>query len=147
LQQLGDRIGEYTIERELGRGSFGTTYKAFLTQDESQENPVAIKVLSTDAPVERLKNEIWALREINHINLPRCIDEGRLDDGSSYLVMTFAPGESLRDIHKRNLKHGNFCSIVETITILRGVLDALVCLHSKSIVHRDVKDANTAATP
>jgi hypothetical protein len=47
-----ERIGGYTIERELGRGGMGVVW---LGHDEKLDRPVAIEVLSREWPDDELR--------------------------------------------------------------------------------------------
>src|SRR5262245_3119663 len=82
-------VGEYRIERILGRGGMGTVYAAVQPVIEKK---VAIKVLGTQwasAPdlVRRFVDEARAVNLIGHENIIDIFSFGQLADGWHYFVM------------------------------------------------------------
>src|SRR5260221_1268232 len=116
----GTMVGEYRIEKELGRGGMGRVYGAI--------HPViakraAIKVLHPELSVnaeavDRFVQEARAVNEIGHPNIVDIFAFGALPDRRSYFVMEWLRGESLRDRLKRErIEFGDALAILETSTI------------------------------
>src|SRR2546429_6640210 len=86
---------KYRIERELGRGTYGTVYAA---RNESTGLRVAVKVLSRvgeDVAAARLRRELAVLLRIpKHPHVVEVLDGGERA-GVPYLVMELVPGGSL----------------------------------------------------
>jgi hypothetical protein len=91
-----ERIGPYTIARELGRGGMGVVY---LATDTRLDRQVAIKALpaelaSDPARLERFEREAKTLAQLNHPNLAG-IHGVEEQDGARYLVLEYVEGEAL----------------------------------------------------
>ena len=134
----GQRLqqGKYVIQKLLGRGGFGTTYKALQVQLNHQ---VVIKI-PFDQYVDLFNEEkeiLAKLSEDPHPNIVRARDffmEGQ----TPCLVMDFISGESLYELIK---KRGVLPEVVALECICQ-IGEALVEVHKKGIVHRDVNPKN-----
>ncbi len=139
---VGQRIGSYVVERELGAGGTGTVY---LCQHTMIERAVAVKVLHDEQArdpdqVARFFQEAKAAAEIGHPNIIVIIDYGHLElpDGRRpYLMMESLDGQSL----DKRLRKGGL-SLDDITHILQQVCSALVACHGKGIIHRDLKPSN-----
>src|SRR5262249_22641130 len=92
LQKLGD----YRILREVGRGGMGVVYEA---EQESMGGRVAPKVLSANALVDpnqirRFEREARAAAKLHHTNIVPVFGVGH-QDGHHYFVMQFIAGLGL----------------------------------------------------
>jgi len=92
LQKLGD----YRILREIGRGGMGVVYEA---EQESLGRRVALKVLSAAAlidsqQVRRFEREAKAAARLHHTNIVPVFGVGQ-QDGHHYYVMQFIAGLGL----------------------------------------------------
>ncbi len=88
-----ERLGDYRILREVGRGGMGVVYEA---EQESLGRRVALKVLPDAAlsdaqQVLRFQREARAAARLHHTNIVPVFGVGR-DDGHHYYVMQFIPG-------------------------------------------------------
>ncbi len=130
--------GQYTIERELGRGGMATVY---LAQDRKHGRPVAIKVLAPELAAavgrERFLREIETAARLTHPHILPLHDSGEAD-GLLYYVMPYVEGESLRD----RLTREHQLPIEDAMSITREVASALSYAHSHDVIHRDVKPEN-----
>ncbi len=136
----GTMVGEYCIEQVIGKGGFGTVYRATHPLIGKQ---VAIKVLarrySADpAIVSRFVAEAKAVNQIRHRNIIDIFSFGQLEDGRHYYVMEYLDGEPF-DVYLR--EHGPM-PLGEAVPILRAVARALDAAHAKGIAHRDLKPEN-----
>ena len=88
--------GQYTIERELGRGGMATVY---LARDVKHDRRVALKVLDSELGAvlggDRFLSEIRVTANLQHHNLLPLFDSGSAN-GLLYYVMPFVEGETLR---------------------------------------------------
>jgi len=133
-------VGEYRIDSVLGRGAFGTVYKA--TQPVIGKL-VAIKVLALRFSVDpemvsRFGAEARAVNQIRHRNIIDIFSFGQLDDGRHYYVMELLDGDTLDVI----LDRVDRLPLVEALPILRAIARALDAAHGKGIAHRDLKAEN-----
>src|SRR5262249_58992118 len=104
LQKLGD----YRILREVGRGGMGVVYEA---EQESMGGRVAPKVLSANALVDpnqirRFEREARAAAKLHHTNIVPVFGVGQ-QDGHHYYVMQFIAGLGLDLVLEdlRRLRH------------------------------------------
>ena len=91
-----ERLGDYRILREIGRGGMGVVYEA---EQESLGRRVALKVLSAGSlldpkQVRRFEREAKAAARLHHTNIVPVFGVGR-QDGHHYFVMQFIAGLGL----------------------------------------------------
>jgi len=93
-----ERLGDYHILRELGRGGMGVVYEA---RQESLGRRVALKVLSSSSTHEkhrqRFEREARAAAQLHHTNIVPVFGVGR-EEGLSYYVMQYIDGQSLSQL-------------------------------------------------
>jgi len=125
----------------LGSGSAGVVYEA---TDRHSGVSVAVKVVSgrnqviTDRAIQEAELS-WSL---NHPHVVRVLRWGRLKAGV-YLVMEHLEGESLSTrLHRRGT-----LPIREVVEIGRQLARALVAVHARGALHRDVKPSNIFVSP
>lgn len=131
--------GEYSIERELGRGGMGVVY---LAREVRLAREVAIKVLPpalADLPGlrEQFLREAQTAARLSH---PNIVPIHRVDEaqGFVYFIMAYIAGETLAErIRKRGPLPPH-----QAARVLREVAWALTYAHASGIVHRDVKADN-----
>ncbi len=131
--------GEYSLERELGRGGMGVVY---LAREVQLERLVAIKVLS---PFLAAKPDARArfLREARtaaNLSHPNIVPIHRVGEAGGYVffVMTYVDGGTLGT---RVRDHGPLAP-APAAKLLREVAWALGHAHDHAVVHRDVKPDN-----
>ncbi|MBL8622627.1 MAG: serine/threonine protein kinase [Myxococcales bacterium] len=142
---LGQTLGSYTIERELGRGGMGAVYAAVHTLLGRR---AAVKVLLAElsrdqAQVQRFFNEARAATAIKHPSIVEIYDFGWAADGSAFIVMELMDGEPLA----ARLKRVGRLTVAQAATIARQVATALAAAHRAGIVHRDLKPDNVFLVP
>ena len=137
------RIGEYPIERELGRGGMGIVY---LGRDPRLDRPVAIKVLPeafTKDPerLARFDREAKLLAALHHPNIAGIygIEES---GGERFLALEYVEGPTLAD----RLARGAL-PIDESLELGAQIAAALEAAHEAGIIHRDLKPGNVKITP
>jgi len=131
----GDRISNYLLEARVGAGSFGEVWRA---RHHVFGEFVAIKIPTDPKFVRNLQREKVAVHGLRHPNIVRAIDLVPYAD-PPYLVMEYVDGPSLRQVIDE--LRGGF-PISAVVTIMRGVLQALVAAHGSGMIHRDIKPAN-----
>jgi predicted Ser/Thr protein kinase len=131
--------GEYSLQRELGRGGMGVVY---LARDVQLDRDVAIKVLPTDlaqasSARERFLREARMAAGLSH---PHIVPIHRVADmgGFVFFVMSYVEGETLGE----RLRTRGPLPPVDATRVLREVAWALAYAHGRGIVHRDVKPDN-----
>ena len=147
---IGETLGSYTVERELGRGGMGAVYAAVHTLLGRR---AAVKVLlgqlsSDEAAVQRFFNEARAASAIKHPSIVEIYDFGWAEgaDGahrSAYIVMELMDGESLA---ARLARLGKL-PVPSALLVARQIATALGAAHRAGIVHRDLKPDNVFLVP
>lgn len=130
--------GQYTIDRELGRGAMGVVYLAI---PEGSDHAVAIKVvrpeLSAQMGHERFLREAEIAKQLQHPNILSVIDSGAAEP-FLYCVMPFVQGETLREI----LTDEPQLPWQEGVEVATAVAEGLTFAHEQGFVHRDIKPEN-----
>jgi serine/threonine-protein kinase len=140
---LGREIGPYKILEKIGQGGMGIVYQGIHRQLEQE---VAIKVLSPAYAAEpsmreRFVQEAKIQARLTHPHVVNILNY--LEDGADiFLVMEYVKGETL---DKRLGKVGSL-SQHEAVLVCQSVLAALDFMHSKGVIHRDIKPGNIMFT-
>ncbi|MEZ5345048.1 MAG: protein kinase [Pyrinomonadaceae bacterium] len=125
---------KYEIQELVRESDLGNIYRG---RHLLMENSVTIKILAPalavdDNIVERFSLEARTISRLSHPNILNVTDFGRDDDGTVFIVMEDAEGETLKEAIQNE---GRF-SIGRAILIARQIGAALSAAHSNSIVHR-----------
>ncbi|HEX8909898.1 MAG TPA: serine/threonine-protein kinase, partial [Anaeromyxobacteraceae bacterium] len=138
---VGTRLGNYRLERLVGRGRMGAVY---LAQDEALLRPTAIKVLAWSAAEARGHDPVqWFLAEarlVARINHPRVVQiYGAARQGDRcYIAMEYVAGASAEAV----VAEGGPLPPARATEVLVQAASALEAAHRCGVVHRDVKPAN-----
>ncbi|MGE5342924.1 MAG: two-component regulator propeller domain-containing protein [Candidatus Omnitrophota bacterium] len=133
-------MGPFRLMDKIGSGGMGTVYKARNMMDKSKV--VAVKVLkeemfSDENSVKRFKQEASIIDQLDHPNIIKIIERGQ-SKNNLFIAMELLQGKTLTQkiTDEKRLEMG------EAIHIMRQVSDALAKIHSKNIIHRDIKPDN-----
>jgi serine/threonine protein kinase len=149
---------QYQIESCLGQGGFGVTYKC---KDFSSSNYFAIKEIIPDGgsrkgtnihwgktppqeqkkQLEDFQREAFYLSKCIHPNIVRVYDWFE-ENNTAYTVMGFVPSIPLIDILVEYLKQNRPLPQPLVIKYFRQMAAALQIVHSRSLLHRDIKPQN-----
>lgn len=130
---LGKTFGKYTIEKFIGRGTYGATYRAYITKGKKK---FAFKVLSVQAP---LMHEIDKLRRLDRQEGIASITDGGSENGIHYVVTEYFNGGSLRD-ELQSYRAG--MDLDEATKLFKPIAKAIDYLHDTGFVHGDIKPEN-----
>lgn len=129
----------------IGAGSFGSVY---LGMDAMNGLLMAVKQVELPtgsgpneqrkkSMLEALEREINLLRELQHDNIVQYLDSSS-DDMHLYIFLEYVPGGSVTALLR------NYGAFEEALCrhFVRQILQGLNYLHSRDIIHRDIKGAN-----
>ena len=140
----GQKIGQYRVEREIGRGGMGLVLLGVRDDDQFKKS-VAIKILrrgmDTEDILRRFRNERQILASLEHPNIARLFDGGMTEDGLPYFVMEYIEGEPLDKYADEQM-----LSIKQRLELFRKVCAAVQYAHQNLVVHRDLKPSNIIIT-
>jgi serine/threonine protein kinase/formylglycine-generating enzyme required for sulfatase activity len=137
--ELPFRLGPYLLVEKLGKGGFGTVFRA--EQQEPIRRPVAVKVLNPGMDsrdlLARFTAEREALNRMDHPGIARLLDAGTTPRGRPFFVMELVAGPTLlAHCRKRHLPPR------ARVELFLLVLDALQHAHQKAMLHRDLSSNN-----
>ncbi|CAI4226547.1 unnamed protein product [Auanema sp. JU1783] len=135
---LGKRIGFYRLGKELGSGNFS---KVKLGVHVLTKEKVAVKIMEKgkmDQKAQRLlAREIQSMEQMNHPNIIRlfeCVDTLT----RVHLILEYAGGGELYVfVHERGK-----LSETEAKPLYAQIVSAVSHMHSRNLVHRDIKAEN-----
>ena len=138
----GDRIGDFEIISELGRGGMGVVYAA---RDRKLGRIAALKLLPNprlggDAS-DRLIEEAQAASALDHPNVATIYQVGETEDGRPFIAMARYEGETLRERLSRGPVPPR-----DAFEIARQIAHGLAAAHTVGLIHRDVKPENIFLT-
>ncbi|XP_010470891.1 PREDICTED: serine/threonine-protein kinase 4 homolog A isoform X1 [Camelina sativa] len=137
-----DPTTKYEFLNELGKGSYGSVYKA---RDLKTSEIVAVKVISLtegEEGYEEIRGEIEMLQQCNHPNVVRYLGSYQGED-YLWIVMEYCGGGSVADL--MNVTE-EALEEYQIAYICREALKGLAYLHSIYKVHRDIKGGNILLT-
>jgi serine/threonine protein kinase len=130
----GKKLGDYTIERKLGKGGKGNVYLAHGPGEISY----ALKV--TDASNGPQRTRLWTefetLSRLRHPAIVSVVEWGE-EQGCAYYVMDFIDGAPLRDF----VASGHFF-LPLAVELFWQVLEAVAYMHDRGVTHRDLTPSN-----
>ena len=139
----GSVIGNYEIIKTIAQGGMGIVY---LARHRFIQREVALKVLfphlTNDKEfTQRFQREGQEMAQLDHPNIVKVYDAS-VSDGYYYLAIEYLPGgtlqQQLTSLHTSNM----IMPIDQALQIVRQIALALDYVHSKGLVHRDMKPSN-----
>ena len=129
----------YVLIKELGQGTFGTVQKVML---KSRRVYRAMKIINKSNVVEgvndsEILNEINILKNLDHPNIMKIYEF--YEDKDNYYIITefFDQG----DLFTKLLKIGYMNEVIVKF-LMSQILNAVAYLHSKKVLHGDIKMEN-----
>ena len=134
--------GRYTVREVLGEGGMGVVYR--VTDELHPEREVALKTIQSgtldEDQLALFKAEFATMTKLRHPNVARVYDFEAAGDKDEYLfTLEYVPGE---DIYRASDGKG----WRDVADLLVQTCRALAYIHSREVVHFDLKPANVLVT-
>ncbi|MGB7543208.1 MAG: protein kinase [Burkholderiales bacterium] len=137
---LGEKnliVQGYRVLSKIGQGGSSVVY---LAERESDKQHVVLKILNTvpgqdENLLQRFMQEFDIISSIDHPNVGKIYDRG-FSERYAYIAMEYFTGGSLTDVIANGL------TARQALSLLAQAAGALREIHSRGIIHRDVKPAN-----
>ena len=140
MYRPNDKIGPYTLVKRLGQGASGIVWLAE-RRGALLTTQVALKLpFDEEANLDTITKEaqVW-LAATGHPNVLPVI-EADMYDGQVVIVSEYANGGTLKEWLDRN--GGMAPSVEDAVIMVAGILAGLDHLHTKGLVHCDLKPSN-----
>ena len=145
----------FTLISPIGHGAFGTVYKAI---HNTSKQLYAIKIIQYFKEEHNLMSNINHMENINfcyktvqeETSLMRLVNSSNYivkyygsyfsrQTNSLWLILEYCASGSVIDLM---LAMDRVYTEIEVATIVKMILEGLILIHSKNLIHRDVKGAN-----
>uniref|UniRef100_A0A0K0CVJ6 MAP/microtubule affinity-regulating kinase 3 n=1 Tax=Angiostrongylus cantonensis TaxID=6313 RepID=A0A0K0CVJ6_ANGCA len=131
-------VGKYKLLKTIGKGNFA---KVKLAKHTITGQEVAIKIIDKTAlnpsSLQKLFREVKIMKQLDHPNIVK-LYQVMENEQTLYLVLEYASGGEVFDYL---VAHGRMKE-KEARVKFRQIVSAVQYLHSKSIIHRDLKAEN-----
>jgi len=125
---------QFKIVSKIGEGFFADVY--MVKEKAQHDKPMVLKQTKCGRPNEQLKNEIKLLSGLSHVNILSLVAE--IEYRSDCAIFELCAGGDLAQFVE---KHGPL-ALDQTKRFAREITDGVDYLHSKDILHRDLKADN-----
>ena len=141
---IGRRLGNYKIDSLISQGGMGSVYEAVhmligRRAAVKQLNPI---LEQKEGVKERFKNEAVILSKLKHPHIVSIYDYIECDEGT-FIVMELIKGTALDEYLKNE---SGPIPEPRAVRYISQMLDAIGYMHSKNIIHRDIKPGNFIIT-
>ena len=134
---VGQTLGQYRVEEQLGAGGMGIVYKA---RDTRLDRYVAIKVIhpesSNPALEAAFRREARLASSLNHPGIVTIYDIVTFGE-MACIVMEYLPGRTLN-----HLIPAEGFPVARALELASQIGDAVAAAHTAGVVHRDLKPGN-----
>ena len=145
-EEVGSKVSDFKIIKELGKGSYGTVYtvKSLINSNIYVMKKMELNHLNPRQQVECYR-EVSILKKVSHKNIIKYYSSF-LEKNILYIIMEYAELGDLYSLIKHYKKHSKFFSELDLWKISSEILSGLNYLHTHNIIHRDIKCLNLFIT-
>jgi serine/threonine protein kinase len=141
-------VSDFRILNELSRSETGSVHLArwVVKQQQQQQQPLIIlkeKNMSELGKMNNVKHEVDILSMTNHPNIIKCLGWfWKVNSKSIYILLEYASGGDLYSFQQMYKTSGKYIPEKMLWDICEQLSSGLQYMHSRNIVHRDVKLLN-----
>jgi eukaryotic-like serine/threonine-protein kinase len=138
LARLNQRIGDYELLDEIGRGGMGVVYRA---RQVTLNRIVALKLMrmgpvASEKAKQRVRNEAQIAGRLQHPNIVAVYAVAE-QEGAPYIAMEYVEGQTLDPMARIGpFKPGLAAELVQTLA------QAVHYAHQRGVIHLDLKPSN-----
>jgi predicted Ser/Thr protein kinase len=140
----GANLARWTLLERVGEGGLGVVYRAERIEDGVRLE-AAVKILRPGFDTGKFRQKFVQERQIlaglDHPGVVRMMDCGADRHGRSFLVMEFVRGEPLDAYLERTNPQAD-----RRLELFEDICEAVSYLHSRLVVHGDIKPSNVLVT-
>ena len=144
--EVGNKLSDFEIIKELGKGSYGTVYTV---RSLVNSNVYVMKKMELNHLKPRQQQECYRevsiLKKVSHQNIIKYYSSF-LEKEILYIIMEYAELGDLYSLIKHYKKHSKYFDEIDLWKISSEILLGLEYLHSQKIIHRDIKCLNLFIT-
>ncbi|KAK8836586.1 hypothetical protein M9Y10_037520 [Tritrichomonas musculus] len=134
----------FICQEKLGQGGFAVVYKVM---HQNSNKIYAMKIISKQllmnakgkSSLDKLKNEIQIQKSLIHSNIVQS-KISFCDDFNYYIALEYCPGKTISEYLRSTSE--NRLSEPQTRKVLKDVINGLIYIHRRKIIHYDLKLEN-----
>eukprot|EP00794_Sanderia_malayensis_P012034 gene12034-13276_t len=135
ILKKGDFKQHYDVKEEVGRGKFGVVHKVVNKRNNAVHAAKFIKI--PQCKREDVLHEVDIMRKLSHENLVNLVDVYDIEN-RIILIMEFISGGELFE----RIVEEDCLTEAEAAVYMKQILEGLQHMHSKNIIHLDLKPEN-----
>jgi serine/threonine protein kinase len=139
MLSVGDVIGGYRLDQQVGRGGMGVVFRAthIALDRQGAVKLIAPELAANEEFRRRFQRESRVAASIDHPNVIPIFDAGE-EGGQLYVAMRYVEGTDLGEL----ISSRDGLPAEEAVDVIGQVAAALDAAHARGLVHRDVKPGN-----
>jgi len=130
----------YSNFKLVGAGASGSVFVA-LNNKTGQQVAIKKMVIAQQVKKEIVINEVLTMKANHHRSIVNFVDS-YLVEGSLWIAMEYVDGCSLTQLIDCGKEFDRVMTEPEIAVVCKKVVEGLVYLHSRDIIHRDIKSDN-----
>mmetsp|Transcript_50428 Transcript_50428/g.141101 ORF Transcript_50428/g.141101 Transcript_50428/m.141101 type:complete len:744 (-) Transcript_50428:184-2415(-) len=132
-------LDEYVLGEELGQGAYGTVYMCW---NRETKREFAVKMIDkVETPLDQIQREVLMLEKLKHPNVVKLHDVF-FEKLFVNMVMDILRGGDMITGMQKHWKSKGMIPCNKIPNVCRQMASSISFLHSKNVVHRDVKGDN-----